>query len=496
MPSSRLSRLSSAVRDEEVAVTLPLHPTQTTALTTPATEILYGGAAGGGKSHLLRTAAITWCGEIPGLQAYLFRRIEGDLIKNHVEGPTGFRATLAPLIQLGYVNIVEGEIRFWNGSKIYLCHCKDDAHRFKYQGTEMHVLLVDELTHFSEVVYRFLRSRVRMTGIELPAKYQGQFPRILCASNPGNQGHHFVKSMWIDGAEPYQIRQMADDGGMLRQFIPAKLSDNPSLLKSDPLYRERLRGMGSPQLVKAMEEGDWNVVEGAFFSEWNTARHVVKPFAIPRHWLRFRSIDWGSAAPFSVLWWAVASEDIVASGATIPRGALIAYREWYGASAPNVGLKMTAEEVARGILQRQPSDEEITYTAADPSMFKADGGPSNAEVFARNGVHLMPADNSRVAGWDQLRSRLKGDGDGRPMIFFFSTCADSIRTIPALQHDTHRPEDVDTDSEDHAGDSTRYACMSRMWVKAAPAPEVKEIKVKPLTFADMERRIPRARKRV
>jgi hypothetical protein len=158
-----------------------------------------------------------------------------------------------------------------------------------------------------------------------------------------------------------------------------------------------------------------------------------------------------------------------------PRGALVRYREWYGASAPNVGLKLTAEQVAQGILDRQDKGEEerIAYSVADPSIFAQDGGPSIAERIWRAGVKFRPADNRRVGGvghmggWDQMRARMVGE-DGHPMIYCFSTCIDSIRTIPALQHDVHRPEDVDTEGEDHAADEWRYACMSRPYTMPAP----------------------------
>ena len=126
------------------ALNINLHDKQQQAFDSEATEIMYGGAAGGGKSHLMRMSAITWCAEIPGLQVYLFRRIRDDLVKNHMEGPSGFREFLAGWVECGFCQIVEDEIRFWNGSKIYLCHCKDEKDRFKYQGAEIHLLLIDE----------------------------------------------------------------------------------------------------------------------------------------------------------------------------------------------------------------------------------------------------------------------------------------------------------------------------------------------------------------
>jgi hypothetical protein len=449
-----------------------LHPKQWVCLESQATEILYGGAAGGGKSLLARAAAILWCCAIPGLQVYIFRRVRDDLIKNHVEGPKGFRALLATMENMGWAKIVEDEVRFWNGSKIYLCHCKDPKDVYKYQGSEIHVLIIDELTHFLETMYRFLRNRVRMVGIKLPPQYEGKFPRILCGSNPGNVGHLFVKASFIDGAQPFEIRKMpSKEGGMLRQYIPARLEDNPSMGDDDPGYEARLAGLGSDALVKAMREGDWNVVEGAFFDGWSSATHTVRPFAIPEQWLRFRSMDWGFAKPFSVGWWAVAQDDIFEDGRLIPRGAIIRYREWYGCTGtPNEGIRLTAEELGAGIKAKE-KDEKVSYGVLDPSAFTSDGGPPIAERLwdKGNGVLFRKADNARVqrggamGGWDQMRARLRGDGE-YPALFIFDTCKDFIRTVPVLQHDPDKPEDLDTDAEDHVADEARYACMSRPYI--------------------------------
>jgi hypothetical protein len=241
--------------------------------------------------------------------------------------------------------------------------------------------------------------------------------------------------------------------------------------------------VGSDTLVRAWLEGDWTVVEGAYFDCWRYEQHVVEPFEVPSSWARFRSMDWGSAKPFSVGWWAIVGDDhclsIQGASRMIPRGVLLRYREWYGAAGPNVGLKMTAEGVADGIVERERSDAALRYGVLDPACFKEDGGPSIAERINRVLIQarLRPfhaADNSRVpqrgsmGGWDQLRSRLVGQ-DGRPMIYCFSTHADSIRTIPALQHDPARLEDVNTESEDHAADEWRYACMSRPFVRVPVA---------------------------
>jgi hypothetical protein len=270
---------------------------------------------------------------------------------------------------------------------------------------------------------------------------------------------------WKPITEEFENPFTGERATKTRVFIPSKVSDN-RYLGTD--YIANLDQSGSEQLVRAWLAGDWSVIEGAFFDEWKTEKHVVQPFTIPSGWLRFRSMDWGSASPFSVGWWAVASDDYRApSGQVIPRGALVRYREWYGASAPNVGLKLTAEEVASGIKSREQG-EQVSYGVLDPAAFAEDGGPSIAQRMGTKGVYFRPADNKRVGargamgGWDMVRARLKGDGE-RPMLFVFSTCADFIRTVPVLQHDQSRPEDLDTTAEDHAADEARYGCMSRPW---------------------------------
>lgn len=297
--------------------------------------------------------------------------------------------------------------------------------------------------------------------------------------NPGGPGHLWVKERYIDPApggwkilrEEFENPFDGTTQTLERVFIPSRLTDNRLLLDSDPMYVAKLQQSGSKELVRAWLEGDWDIVVGAYFdcwNEWKARGGLVKPFTIPKHWVRFRSFDWGSARPFSVGWWAVASEHY--EPLNIPTGALVRYREWYGASKANVGLKLDAEQVADGIVQR--TEETIDYSVADPAIFSVDGGPSIAERMARRGVAFRRGDNRRVGklghsvGWDQVRSRF--NGDDRPMMYVFDTCTDFVRTMPALQHDETRPEDIDTDGEDHVADEVRYACMSRPWTRALP----------------------------
>jgi hypothetical protein len=294
--------------------------------------------------------------------------------------------------------------------------------------------------------------------------------RIRATANPGGPGHGWLKRRFIDPA-PHGYEIIADaETGMDRIYIPSRVSDNIVLMKRDPRYVERLKGVGSPELVRAWLDGDWNAVVGSYFPEFG-AQHIIRPFRIPAEFTRFRSFDWGSARPFACLWFAVVD------GTTgHPKGALICYRELYGASAPNIGLRLSAEQVADMIRDREISDDRITYSIADPSIFTSDGGPSIAERMAQRAVRFRPADNRRVgklgaaAGWDLVRQHLIGD-EGQPMIYFFDTCKHTIRTIPIQQHDPRRPEDLDTSGDDHCVDAVRYAVASRPWVAAARDPE-------------------------
>ena len=452
---------------------LTLHKRQTQALQTPATELLFGGAAGGGKSHLLRVAAIAWCFEIPGLQVYLFRRVSNDLVKNHIEGPSGFPALLAPFIDGKHVkvNFSDSTVEFWNKSKIFLCHCQHEKDMFKYQGPEMHVLMVDELTHFTAKIYYYLRGRVRMTGVALPDRHKGRFPRILCGSNPGGIGHNWVKADFIDGAAPLQLRRMPRrDGGMLRQYIPALLSDNPSLLESDPEYMDRLEGLGDPALVRAMKEGDWDIVSGGAFDDlWRRDAHILPRFEIPASWRLDRSFDWGSSRPFSVGWWAESDGtecEIAGQKRHFPRGTLFRAHEYYGWNGtPNEGCKMLAVDVAKEILriEREVFPERKVHPGpADAAIYAVENGTGIAQDMERVGVRWTVADKrpgSRKSGFEALRKRLKAclrKPMEEPGLFVTENCGHFIRTIPVLPRDARDPDDIDTGAEDHVYDECRY----------------------------------------
>lgn len=456
-----------------------LHRRQSLAFQSEATEILYGGAAGGGKSYLQRVAAIDACVSVPGLQSYIFRRTHPELMDTHVVGPSGFLSMLGPWVQRGIAKINLSDMRIdfpQTRAAIHLCHCQHEKDVTKYQGAEIHFLLPDELTHFPASIYSYLRARVRLGGLKVPEEFAGKFPRILASSNPGGIGHNWVKAAFIDQHPPMEVwRAARSDGGMLRQFIPAKLEDNPTLTENDPGYADRLAGLGNPALIRAMLDGDWNIVAGGALDDvWSRDRHVVRPFDIPKSWKVDRSFDWGSSKPFSVGWWAESNgEDVEIGGEkrSFPKGTLFQIGELYGWNGkPNEGSRRIATEIARQIA----ADEKVLGIKdrcipgpADSAIFAVENGASIAADMLKAGIQWTPAEKgpgSRKNGLERVRQYLKSGLSSpleSPGLFFFETCVHSIRTLPALPRDPKIADDVDTDSEDHAYDMVRYRVMNQ-----------------------------------
>ena len=453
-------------------MTINLHPKQCIAFESKAREILYGGAAGGGKSHLMRVIAIALCMQVKGIQVYIFRRLSDDLYKNHMEGAGGFFALLAEMFESHYAsyNASKNFIKFWNGAKIHLCHCQYEKDRFKYQGAEIHVLMIDELTHFTSTIYRFLRSRVRIGQLFLPEHLRDKVPFILNGSNPGGIGHNWVKLSFVDFAAPLEVKKAeVKDGGMLRQYIPAKLDDNPSL-END--YEDKLSGLGPEWLVKAMRDGDWNITAGGMFDDvWKYETHVKAPFEIPLTWKIDRAFDWGSSKPFAVHWFAESdgSDYVDHEGNEIAsqRGDLFIIAELYGwTGEPNEGVKWPASKVAKEILRIESEHDwkdRVVPGVADSAIYTEVDEHSIADNMANEGVEWERANKSpgsRKNGWALMRERFenaaKGEGSG---LFVFDTCRQFIRTIPPLPRDPKDPDDVDTDAEDHIADEVRYRVL-------------------------------------
>ena len=452
---------------------ISLHKKQSLAFLSEATEILYGGAAGGGKSFLLRVKAISCAMQYPGIQIYLFRRHFTELVKNHLDGPGGFRALLEPYIRKKYCRIATSPpaVRFSNGSVIHLCHCRFDSEVTRFQGAEIHVLMMDELTHFSESVYRFLRGRCRLPEW-IRKSASKKLPLILCGANPGGPGHNWVKRTFIDFAEPFSIRHMEpEEGGMKRQYIPAKLEDNPSLNRED--YEARLAGLKSPFLVRAMLDGCWDIVAGGMWDDvWNPEIHVIEPFEIPFSWRIDRSFDWGASKPYSVGFWAESDgSDVKLNNGSVLhtiRGDLFRIAEIYGWNGrPNEGAGDFPRTVASLILEKEKMlglHGRVKPGPADNSIFDSAGCASIASEMERAGVRWLRSDKSpgsRRRGWVLLRQLLSNAKEKEePSLRVFSNCTHFIRTIPVLQRSERDADDIDTTAEDHVADETRYRILA------------------------------------
>jgi phage terminase large subunit len=396
----------------------------------PVNELLYGGQAGGGKSHLLRAIGFSLCCRWPGATVALFRRTYPEIHETHIKR---LLAELPPA-WAGY-NAERREFRFVNGSTFEARYCERDDDVYRYQSAEWDALLVDEATHFSRHQIEYLRTRVRSTR-------PGWYPIVVYATNPGNLGHLYFKAGFVDAAPAgTTFRAPAAEGGLRRHFLRARLEDNPSLLAADPTYRQRLAGLADEHLRRALAEGDWDIFAGQVFGEWRRERHVTEPFPIPPDWARWRAVDFGYANPYCCLW-------LTRDPAT---GRIYVYREDYRAGLTDV-------EQARA-MKRLSIGEAIRTTLADPAIWiRQPNGVNVAESYAQNGVAVHRASNDRLAGWQTLH-RFLAVGEHGPGLQVFSTCPNLIRTLPALVYDPHRPEDVDTDGEDHAADALRYGLM-------------------------------------
>src|SRR3990167_3406819 len=274
-------------------------------------------------------------------------------------------------------------------------------------------------------------------------------PRFLMGGNPGGIGHLWVKRLFID--RDYLPTEKPVD----YHFVPAKVYDNPTLIKNDPAYVERLESLPDDKR-RALLEGSFDVFEGQYFAEWRndledgTPYHVIEPFKIPDWWKRFIGIDWGYFPGwFAAGWYAVA-----------PNKRIYKYKE--------LSLQRnTAREAATKVVDVSGNDP-IAYVMADPACWiknQGEGAPSIAEDFVDGGIPtrlLRKANNDRIIGWAMVHKYLSPAQDNLPWMQIFNTCTQTIKTIPALVHDETRVEDLDTDSNiDHWADETRYACMSR-----------------------------------
>ncbi|MGG3282747.1 terminase large subunit domain-containing protein [Paenibacillus solani] len=443
----------------QVVIPYKPQPRQQVYHQTEADEILYGGAAGGGKSEATIWDALKYAMQYAGSRQIIFRRTYPDLQRSIIS-----RTMQVYPKELGKYNKAKHEWVFVNGSIIELAYWDNDANYTNYQGAEYDVIRWEELTQFEEKWYLYMLSRLRGSK---------PFPRsVKSTTNPGGVGHTWVKKRFVSigpAETVHRIMETDDDGNTLywpegtpnagepiirsRIFIPANVHDNQALVQTDPGYLARLLALPDIER-KQLLEGDWDVFAGQYFSEFTRSIHVVEPFDIPRDWKRYRAFDEGYTDPFVCIWLALA-----------PDGTGYLYRELAQSKL------LTSEQVELTKLN-SPVSERYEYNVADTSFWNKSKTENitPAEIFAQKGVHLIQAKKERVNGWKRLREWLHvydaidhvtGNLYKDTKLKIFSTCVKAMEAIPALMHDPHKVEDVAPHALDHIPDALRYWVMSR-----------------------------------
>ncbi len=395
-------------------------------------EVLFGGAAGGGKSYAQLIDALLFAVKYPQSKQLILRRtypeLEKSIIRTSLE--------LYPREIASYQS--SGHIwKFSNGSVIEFGNCDTENDIYKYQSAEYDIIRFDELTHFTEIMYTYLISRVRGTN--------GYPKQIKSSTNPSGIGHHWVKKRFIDPVPPMTTYKY--EAGS-RIFIPSKVDDNVFLMKNDPQYRQRLKNL-SKQDQKALLYGDWNLNDGAYFDEFNPQIHVVKPYNLDANNRLYMSLDYGLDM-LACYWYSVDT-----------LGYVTVYRELYQSN-------LIIDDAARAIKNAMTPDEhaKITSIFAPKDLWnrRQETGKSVSDRFAELGLYLDKVSNSRQAGWYEVKRYLRPQSDvfgsSRPKLQIFNTCRNLIRTLPAVAHDDKNPNDIAITPHEltHAPDALRYFC--------------------------------------
>ena len=394
-------------------------------------DVLYGGAAGGGKSYAMLVDPLRYAHRAAH-RALIIRRSMPEL-RELIDKSRELYPKAFPGCKYREVE------KLWNfpsGAKIEFGFLERDADVYRYQGQAYSWIGFDEITHLpTEFSWNYLASRLRTTDSEIT-------PYMRCTANPGGVGAHWVKKRYIEPSEPDTTFIGTD--GLTRKFIPARLEDNP-FLATDGRYEQMLKAL-PPTQRKQLLEGNWDVNEGAAFTEFSLEEHVIPPFQIPIHWERVKGIDYGYASESACIWATIDPSD----------GTLIVYRELYqkGLTGEDLGYKITELEV---------QDPFSVQGVLDTAAWSRTGttGPTVGETLVRQGHKLRRADKNRIQGKIQIHEYLRLQPSGRPRLQIFSSCPSLIRELQGIPLDKSNPEDVDTHAPDHAYDALRYLIMSR-----------------------------------
>jgi len=431
LEAPELKALPNALAEEADIIFKANEGPQEDFLAAGETDVLYGGAAGGGKSYAMLVDPLRFAHR-SAHRGLIIRRSMPEL-RELIDKSRELYPKAFPGCKYKEVE------KLWNfpsGAKIEFGFLERDADVYRYQGQAYSWIGFDEITHLpTEFSWNYLASRLRTTDSEITCY-------MRCTANPGGAGATWVKKRYIDPSPPHESFEGAD--GLTRKFIPARLQDNP-YLATDGRYEKMLQALPPTQRQQLLE-GNWDVAEGAAFTEFLPHLHVITPFEIPVHWERVKGIDYGYASESACIWGAVDPSD----------GTLIIYRELY-----RKGLLGT--ELAEMITDMEMEDPFSVQGVLDTACWSRTGttGPTIGETLVRAGHKLRRADKNRIQGKIQIHEYLKVMQSGRPRIQILNTCPNLIRELQSIPLDKRNPEDVDTHAPDHAYDALRYLIMSR-----------------------------------
>lgn len=411
-----------------------------------ADEVLFGGAAGGGKSYGQIVDAFLYALKHPGSKQIIFRRTFPELDKSIIRTAL----ELYPNSIFKYNSSKHTGV-FTNGSIIDFGYCDSDTDVYKYQSAEFDVIRFDELTHFTEEIYIYLISRLRGAN---------DFPKsVKSSTNPGGVGHTWVKNRFIDIGAPDELHHFPTG---TRVFIPSKVQDNCFLMEKDKNYVKRLENLDEKN-KKALLYGDWDIFDGQYFEEFSRDIHVVKPFLIPDEWRKYRAIDYGLDC-LACVWVAVNSV-----------GECFVYREY---AESNKVISVGAGEI------NELTSESVKLTYAPPDLWgrSQESGKCRADIFRQAGMSLVKSNNDRISGWLCIKEMLKKNAQGDVKLHVFNTCNELIRCLTSLQYDKANPSDCATTPHNitHLPDALRYFAIQHY----KPEPLKKQKAVEDFTFEE------------
>lgn len=424
-----------------------LNPKQLMFVKSRARYTNYGGARGGGKSHVARWKAGALALNYAGINILMIRAHFRELTENLIRPMQKWLPQ-----ELWRYNNQEHRMTFNNGSTITFGNWEDSSAENTYQGTQWDVIFIDEATQLDESAFNYLKTTLRTSTNKYPS-------RMYLTCNPGGVGHFWVKRLWIDREfkvdnDDPKLNENPDDF----LFIPATVFDNPDLLENTPDYLAQLNTL--PERIRAAHMyGDWSAMGGAYFNEFSEDLHTCPSFSIPDHWKRYRSFDYGLDM-LSVKWWAI-DED----------GRSWCYREY---DCPRLTIDKASDAI-----KSFSFDEEYVLTYMPPDMRKtsSDTGKTYQEVFGENGIFGVFSDNNREKGHlimkmslipqplndPYVKSLFKEVPERLPMFMIFRDCKQLINCMKIIQADDEKPNDCAKEPHEltHSIDSARYFLVQR-----------------------------------